>query len=366
MLLAIDTCFSACSAAVLDVAADRILAGRFEAMDKGHAEALGPMVEAVLAEAAISPRDLTSIAVTFGPGSFTGLRIGLSYAKGLALALHIPLIGLDSLLATLAPHIGATGPVAIAHVAGGSGLIYWALFEGADGRALTQPQCAAAGEIAAALDGMDLRLGGTAVLALKALLPRAVLLEGSLLPDASQFARQAALMPKRDAPVEPLYLRPADARPSVAKALSEARVRSVEATDLEAIAAIHSQCFAKGWNAGDIRTMLQTPGAGAMVVELGGSLYGFVQFQWAAGEAEIYTLCVAPNYRRQHFGRDLVEGLARHLRERGTTKLHLEVAENNQAARGLYERAGFSVTGLRRNYYADGQNAVMMARTLAA
>jgi [ribosomal protein S18]-alanine N-acetyltransferase len=115
-----------------------------------------------------------------------------------------------------------------------------------------------------------------------------------------------------------------------------------------------------------LSSSLSIPGAAAVVVELAGTIYGFVQFQWVAGEAEINTICVLPNYRRQHFGRDLMLGLIQHLQAMATTKLFLEVAENNAAARGLYESFGFQVNGVRKGYYADGQNAVTMVKEMTA
>ncbi len=100
MLLVIDTCFNACSAALYDEGTASVVASGYQEMERGHAEALGPMVERLFAESNTKPNQLTRIAVTYGPGTFTGLRIGLSYAKGMALALDIPLVGLNSLKAT--------------------------------------------------------------------------------------------------------------------------------------------------------------------------------------------------------------------------------------------------------------------------
>ena len=93
--LVLDTALSACSAALVD--GDTVRSNRFEAMQKGHAEALLPMIDEVLAEAGCSYKDLDRLAVTVGPGAFTGLRIGLSTARGLAVALDLPLAGVTTL-----------------------------------------------------------------------------------------------------------------------------------------------------------------------------------------------------------------------------------------------------------------------------
>lgn len=95
ILLAFDTSAAHCAAAVL--CGDRIVAHRFEPMEKGQAERLIPMLDAVLAQAGLGWRDLTALAVGTGPGNFTGVRIAVAAARGLALSLGIPAIGVTRL-----------------------------------------------------------------------------------------------------------------------------------------------------------------------------------------------------------------------------------------------------------------------------
>jgi len=93
-VLAFDCSGASCSAAVL--IDERPAAQRFAAMERGHAEILLPMIETVLREAALTAAALDLLVVTVGPGSFTGLRIGLAAARGLALARKLPAIGVAS------------------------------------------------------------------------------------------------------------------------------------------------------------------------------------------------------------------------------------------------------------------------------
>ena len=105
MILAFDTTTSACTAAVCD--GDTVVAERSVALERGHAEILLPMIEGVLADGSIGYRDLTGIAVTRGPGAFTGIRIGLAAARGLGLATGLPVAGvttLEALALTAAGH----------------------------------------------------------------------------------------------------------------------------------------------------------------------------------------------------------------------------------------------------------------------
>lgn len=113
-LLAFDTCLAACSAAVLK--GGSLAAHRLAILDRGHAEALMPMAVAVLAEAGLKWEDLEGLGVTHGPGTFTGLRVGLAAARGIALARGLPVAAFSSLHALAAGAVragdaGATEPI---------------------------------------------------------------------------------------------------------------------------------------------------------------------------------------------------------------------------------------------------------------
>src|SRR5271170_7992728 len=115
-VLAIDTALAACSAAVLDTAYGGIVASESLPMVRGHAEALIPLLKRVMDEAELTYNDIDRIAVTTGPGSFTGMRVGIAAARGLALAAGKPIVGLSTLSAYAAPHLAAddTFPVVAA------------------------------------------------------------------------------------------------------------------------------------------------------------------------------------------------------------------------------------------------------------
>ncbi|WP_170333411.1 tRNA (adenosine(37)-N6)-threonylcarbamoyltransferase complex dimerization subunit type 1 TsaB [Ruegeria arenilitoris] len=93
LILAFDTSAAHCAAALLR--GDSILVSRTEPMTRGQAERLMPLLEEVLAEAGSTWRDLTAIGVGIGPGNFTGIRISVSAARGLALGLGIPAVGVS-------------------------------------------------------------------------------------------------------------------------------------------------------------------------------------------------------------------------------------------------------------------------------
>src|SRR6201989_2495309 len=109
LILAIDTALDACAATVLDTDAEKSIAQESQPMKRGHVEALIPFIARVMKESGLPFAALDRIAVTTGPGSFTGLRVGLSAARGIALAAQKPVVGLTTLSAYAAPLIGEDG-----------------------------------------------------------------------------------------------------------------------------------------------------------------------------------------------------------------------------------------------------------------
>src|ERR1700728_4268276 len=106
-VLASDTALAACSPAVLDTERGGIVASESVPMMRGHAEALIPLLERVMEQSGMALADIDRVAVTTGPGSFTGLRVGISAARGIALAANKPAVGLSTLSAYAAPLMAA-------------------------------------------------------------------------------------------------------------------------------------------------------------------------------------------------------------------------------------------------------------------
>ena len=205
IVLGLDTCLNACSVAVLD--GERVLAWRSETMARGHQERLAPMAQAVMADAGLAFDRLERVGATVGPGSFTGLRVGVAFAKGLASALSRPAVGIGTLEALAA---GASGLVAAA-IDARRDQIYLQIFE--DGAPLMAPDVLSLGTAAARLVeramGRPLTLIGSGAPLLADAAPGAAILtpEGC---DARVVVRLAAARPAT--PIRPLYLRAPDAR----------------------------------------------------------------------------------------------------------------------------------------------------------
>lgn len=131
-----------------------------------------------------------------------------------------------------------------------------------------------------------------------------------------------------------------------------------------AMAAIHRTAFppADSWSRDVILMQLEMPATFGLISSLGGMILGRV----AADEAEILTLAVSPAQRRRGLGSALLRMAMDRAANLGAASMFLEVAVTNHAARALYAAHGFTEAGLRRHYYTDGTNALILRSTLSS
>ena len=129
------------------------------------------------------------------------------------------------------------------------------------------------------------------------------------------------------------------------------------------MAALHAAALPPGWSAASIADLMQSPGTETLVFR-DGPVIGMVMVRTAADEAEILTIAVAAEARRRGTGRALLAAAARGALTQGATRLHLEVASNNETARKFYADAGFIQTGRRACYYPDGADALLLSHLL--
>jgi tRNA threonylcarbamoyladenosine biosynthesis protein TsaB len=211
-VLALDTALAACSVAVFDTR-HGVLASASVPMRRGHAEALLPSIDQIMDDAGVAFADLDRVAVTVGPGSFTGLRVGVSAARGIALAARKPAVGITTLAAFAAPAlILAQGTPVLAVIDARHGQFYVQSF--GDGGA-PEARMASLPEIVE-LASAPIRITGNCTDLAVAAWPRGkpshVAIDASDAPDVGWVARLGATASLDDAP-KPFYLRAADARP---------------------------------------------------------------------------------------------------------------------------------------------------------
>jgi tRNA threonylcarbamoyl adenosine modification protein YeaZ len=221
-ILAIDTALAVCAAAVLDTR-EGLLASESLPMVRGHAEALLPLVARVMERAGCEFAGLDRVAVTVGPGSFTGLRVGIAAARGIALAADIAAVGLSTLAAYAAPHAAAKhGASILAVVDAKHDSVYLQMF-GSDGRTLVAPQYASIRDAQRAATAGPTIITGSAANLVAADWPPGepapALVDDRAAPEIVWVARIGAAAELGDAPPKPLYLRAPDARPQGAARL---------------------------------------------------------------------------------------------------------------------------------------------------
>jgi ribosomal-protein-alanine N-acetyltransferase len=138
-------------------------------------------------------------------------------------------------------------------------------------------------------------------------------------------------------------------------------------TVCELLASLHARSFPKPWSAAEIAKLMENQAVFALVHGNGAEAQGFVMGWTAAGDAEMLTIAVVPEARRKGFGAALVTAAGVTALVRGATSIHLEVAEDNAAARALYTKLGYKEAGRRHAYYAGeggSIDAIVMRRDL--
>ena len=223
-VLAIDTALAACSAAVLDTRHVAVVASETLPMVRGHAEAIMPLIARVMDQAGVEFAELDRIAVTTGPGSFTGLRVGISAARGIALAAGKPAVGLSTLAGFAAPHIAENDSSAVVAVIDARHEHVYLQVFGAGGR---DASCRRASRRSRRRCGRrpaaPARIVGSGAELIAAHWPASepppVLVEQLGAPDIGWIARLGAAAAEGHGPPKPLYLRAPDAQPQDAARL---------------------------------------------------------------------------------------------------------------------------------------------------
>jgi len=232
-ILAFDCCFSAVSAAVLDLDGypeSRVLAASHEAMSTGQAERLIPMLAEVMREARTTFAELAAIAVTVGPGTFTGVRTGLAAARGLALSRGLPVLTMSSL--ALVARTAIADPAIVEASAGSTlavamdarqGLVFFQAFGITDRAPIDEPALLSPTEVAARLEAGPVLAVGSAAPTLVAALRPSGHAASFALPDPMADARWTSPFDlTRSKPPRPVYLRQPDARPQTGASLPRA------------------------------------------------------------------------------------------------------------------------------------------------
>lgn len=219
LVLAIDTALDSCAAAILDSQAKSVLAQESLPMKRGHAEALMPLIARVATKARVAYLDLDRIAVTTGPGSFTGLRVGISAARGIALAANKEAVGITTLSAYVAPLVAekSTLPIVVAIDARHDNVYFQAV--AGTGATLIRPGLVPIEDTFRAARFGAVRIVGNAAKMLAdrwpPQMPAPSLVDPKPGPDIAWVAWVGAATDPAKSPAKPFYLRAPDAKPKI-------------------------------------------------------------------------------------------------------------------------------------------------------
>lgn len=225
-ILALDTALAAVSVCVLDSGPSEPLATESLAMERGHAESVMPAIARVMARIDGGFTSLDRIAVTVGPGSFTGIRIGVAAARGIALAVGIEAVGVSTLAALAAPLLFDEGDgIVAAAIDARRDHIFFTAY-GPGGRVLTSPRILTLRDACRLLGAGRVRAVGSGAHLLRAEAAKQgseiLLFNAAPAPDIVAVAHLGLAADPANAPARPLYLKPPDVKPSTGQALPRA------------------------------------------------------------------------------------------------------------------------------------------------
>jgi len=371
LVLAFDATGFACSVAV--AAGETVLARDRLATRYGHAERLLPMIDDAIRRASLLPSAIDLIGTTVGPGSFTGIRVSLSAARGIALATRARLIGVsgfEAVAAEIARPVGRTPGYLLIALESRREDLYIQIFDGAGGPR-SEPKAVMPALLRTVLnesigEAPVSVAGDAAERAASALSrrPGVAVIEASA-PDAAgvlRAVRRRWRAGERGGKPLPLYLRaPGVTLPTSRQAVRgvSRRIEPISPVTAGAVSSFHGTCFREDpWDTPAIIAIMGTPGFFGWIAWEDEQPIGFVLASDLGEECEILSLGVLPERRRTGCASALLASTCAEAKQRQSRSVVLEVAADNKAARGLYADRGFVSVGYRPNYYRRGGRCV--------
>lgn len=336
-----------------------------------HSETLFPLLDDLLGVSGVKVGDFDSFACVVGPGSFTGIRIGMSVVKGFAYAKNKPIIAINS-MEMLAYNIiekDSKRPIC-AVINAGAGLVYHQTFErintefGLALRAITQPRLDKIKHFTGYLhsnynDAVDLiyNHNNEKSASFADLLgdSQDYLVENLAKIAEYKFLRQEFV---NAVTVAPLYLRVSQAEQN----LGEIEFRQAGLDDLPDLLKLENQDdeWDLQWNEIGIRQSFENPNFRCFLMKSKGEAKGFISVNLLSGEAEILRVVVLKEARLQGVASKMIDNLIEILRKIDCVTVFLEVNDQNYPAISLYQKKGFIEVGRRPDYYEKGEDAILM------
>lgn len=390
-VLAIDS--SGLTATVAVVEEERTIAEYTIDYKKTHSQTLLPMIDEVVHMIELNLEDIDAIAVSGGPGSFTGLRIGSATAKGLGLALEKPLIHIPT-VDGLAFQVYGCEDIICPIMDARRNQVYTGLYTFSrragikTGTNRVQPVFQVLKmQMAVTIDELLRHLNaygrpvvflGDGVPVFENIIEKNIQVPYSFAPPHMNRQRAAAVgalgihyynSGKTETAMEhrPDYLRASQAERERKQREEESElfVRELSFEDAAAVAELDRQIFTDYWSEKSVLETINESRSVCIAAEKAGRLIGYVLAYAVAGDLEIARIAVEKETRRQGVAGHLMLELEQICEERKIGKILLDVRESNIAARSFYLEEGFIEDGIRQNFYGNPkEDAVLMSREL--
>lgn len=319
----------------------------FKELTEKHSESVLPCVEELLSPLELTPRDLTHIAVVVGPGSFTGIRVGVSIAKAMMKANpSLKAVALTTLELIASSYSGRKNFTAVMNALSGK---FYTLKEGGEPELKTLEQIEKDFKVGLKEENLDI-------------LDDAVEIDGpTLLKLALEKIERGELKASNE--LSPLYLRKSQAEEN----FSELKLEELSEQNLEEVYDISRHAFTDGWSLEQFREELGKEGHFGYVAVLSKAV-GYVIVMETEGELgkdyNILSLAVSPKFLRRGIAKKLLSAVEDRARRAGVKKLWLEVKSKNEVALAFYKNFGFLHIATRKKYYRNGDDALILEKLL--
>ena len=377
-ILSIDTSSSICSIAVLED--NKILKEMHNNNQKEHSETLMPMINELLKSLNITLDDINLIACAKGPGSFTGIRIGIATAKAFADAKNIPVIGVNSLEALAYCGVIQKGDGEYVSIIDAKNEnVYFAIYKMKNGKFSTykNPEAMAISEMITYVDNLKLPtyfVGDAEIEKIEQLYLAQIAKEKANsndicsheylqdLPPLSIGIAIAALnkynmgIRENTEDLFPMYLRKPQAQRQKEGMSDDISILEMSYTDLEKIKLNYDK-FPNIWEFNVLAEDYNN--SKYYIIKQNEEIYGFVGIRILFEEMEIMNVVTRCDKRKEGFASNLFSYIIRYAHQNKIEKINLEVNENNIQAIKLYKSFGFEEVGRRSKYY-NGQDAILM------
>ena len=373
-VLAIDTSSKICSASILED--DIILISLYNDDEKTHSVKLMPMISEAFQKTNLTLDDISLLTCCIGPGSFTGVRIGIATIKAFADVKKIPTIGVTSLesLAYNVENMSKNSDLVCSLIDAKNGNVYYGLYKISN----HYPQL-----ISMSLDNID-----NAINTIQNNMKKENINNAIFVGDGANTYKDKILsvianstfVPERNLQdsisiakvglnkylnkeqnsnsLSPIYLKKSQAEIALEEKI---QIQPMVESDIVSISPNFEIDFDKFWNINNLKNDFSNPNSTYIIAKIGDEIVGFAGFLAICDEANIMNIVTKFNKRDIGIGTKLLNTLIDSAKKQGLKSITLEVNTNNYSAIHLYEKFEFKRIGLRKKYYNNTDDAIIMS-----